>query len=83
MKEKICIYMNKVYLGLSISELSKIVMYFKRKYIKEVLVVSFETKIFWKSKFLIYGFRQFHYIHKEAYDIYKDIAKDVETRLDR
>ena len=38
--------MNKVYLGLSISELSKIVMYFKRKYIKEVLVVSFETKIF-------------------------------------
>ena len=64
--------MNKaVYLGLSILELSKILMYeFWYDYVK--------PKYGEKAK---YGYRQFHlYINTD--DIYQDIAENVETRLD-
>ena len=40
-----------------------------------------KTKIWWKSKIVLYGYRQFHCIRKKTY-IYKDIAEDVETRFD-
>ena len=58
--------MNKpAYSGLSILELSKRLMYSK-------------TKIWCKSKILIYCFIE--YIKTD--DINKDIAEDVETRFD-
>ena len=31
---------------------------------------------------MLYGYRQFHYIHKKTDDIYKDVAENVETRFD-
>ena len=69
------ILMNKpVYLGISILELSKILIYdFWYDYVKPKYVKN--------SKIVLYGSRQFHCIHK-AGDIYKDIAEDVETRFD-
>ena len=67
--------MNKpVYLGLSILELSKILMYefcydyVKPKYDKRAKLCSMDT-----HSFIIYT---------ETDDIYKDIAEDVETRFD-
>ena len=52
--------MNKaVYLGLSILELSKILMYeFCYDYVKQ--------KYGEKSNILLYGYRQFHCIHKST-----------------
>ena len=48
------------------------------------LVWLCKTKIWWKSKILLYGYRQFHSLHKNRWylGIYKDIAENVETRLD-
>ena len=68
------IVMNKpVYLELSILEISKISMH--------VLVWLGKTKIWWKSKILLYRYRLFIvYIKRD--DIYVDIAEDVETRFD-
>ena len=40
-----------------------------------------KTKIWRKSKIVLYRCRQFHCIHKKD-GIYKDIAEDVETRFD-
>ena len=58
--------MNKpAYSGLSILELSKRLMYSK-------------TKIWCKSKILIYCF----IVYIKTDDINKDIAEDVETRFD-
>ena len=37
--------------------------------------------MWWKSKTVLYGYRQFYCIYK-THDIYKDIAEDVETRFD-
>ena len=37
-----------------------------------------KTKIWWKCKALLYGYRQFHFSCKTD-DVYKDIAKDVDT----
>ena len=39
-----------------------------------------KTKTWWKSKTVLYGYRQFHCIHKTD-DIYEDIAEDFETRF--
>ena len=58
--------MNKpAYSGLSILELSKLLMYSK-------------TKIWYKSKILIYCF----IVYIKTDDINKDFAEDVETRFD-
>ena len=67
--------MNKpVYLRLSILELSKILKYdFWYDYVK--------PKYGKKSKFVVYGYRQFHCIHKTD-DNYIDIAGDIKTRFD-
>ena len=67
--------MNKpVYLGLSILDLSKTVMYeFWYDYIK--------TKYGGKSK-LCYIDTDSFIVHVKTHDIYKDIARDVETRFD-
>ena len=46
-----------------------------------VLVRLCKTKVWWKSKVVLYGYTQFHCIYK-IYDIYKDVAEDVETRFD-
>ena len=69
------IAMNKpVYLGLSILDLSKTVMYeFWYDYIK--------TKYGGKSK-LCYIDTDSFIVHVKTHDIYKDIARDVETRFD-
>ena len=40
-----------------------------------------KTKIYWKSKTLLYGYRQL-IVHVKTDDIYKDIAEDVQTRFD-
>ena len=75
MKKKTEILMNKpVYLGLSILELSKILMYefwydyVKLKYYKIGKLCYMDT-----NSFVIYI---------KTDDIYKDIAEDVETRFD-
>ena len=67
--------MNKpVYLGLSILELSKILMYeFGYNYIK--------PKYREKSK-LCYMDTESFFLYIKTGDIYKDIAEDVETRFD-
>ena len=39
-----------------------------------------KTKIWWKCKTLLYGYRQLHYVKTD--DIYKDIVEDVEIRFD-
>ena len=73
--EKIEILMNKpVYLGLSILELSKILMYefwhdnLKPKYVKKAKLCYMDT-----DSFIVYI---------KTDDIYKDIAEKVETRFD-
>ena len=67
--------MNKpVYLGLSILELSKVVMYeFWFDYVK--------PKHDEKVKFCCMDIESF-IIYIKTYDIYKDIEEDVETRFD-
>ena len=40
-----------------------------------------KTKIFRKSKTVLYGYRKLHYVHNTDY-IFKNIAKDFETRFD-
>ena len=58
--KKTDILMNKpVYLGLSILELSKILMY--------KLIWLCKMKIWWKSEIMLYGYRQFHCIHKNRW----------------
>ena len=65
MNEPVC-------LGLSTLELSKIVMYeFCYDYVKPNMM---------KSRVVLYGYRQFHGIHKN--NISKDIAEVIETRFD-
>ena len=73
--EKIEILMNKpVYLGLSILELSKILMYefwhdnLKQKYVKKAKLCYMDT-----DSFIVYI---------KTDHIYKDIAEEVETRFD-
>ena len=39
-----------------------------------------KTKILWKCKPFLYGYREIHYSCKTD-DIYKDIEEDVETRF--
>ena len=39
------------------------------------------TKIWWRNKIVLYGYREFHCVHKKDY-IHKDIAEDVETNFD-
>ena len=75
MKKNPQIFMNKpVYLGLSILELSKILMYefwydyVKPKYGEKVKLCYMDT-----DSFIVYI---------KTDDIYKDIAEDVETRFD-
>ena len=46
-----------------------------------VLVWLWKTKISWKSKIVLYGYRRFYCSVKTDY-IYKDIAEEVETRFD-
>ena len=45
-----------------------------------VLVRLCKTKMWWKTKIVLYGYSKFHCIQKE--DIYKDIVENVETRFD-
>ena len=45
------------------------------------MVWLWKTKIWSKSKIVLYGYGKFDCIHKKD-DIYKDIAEDVETRFD-
>ena len=73
--KKTQIYMNKlVYLGLSILELSKILMYeFWHDYVK--------PKYCEKAK-LCYMDRVSFIVYIKTDDLYKDIAEDVETRFD-
>ena len=73
--EKTEILMNKpVHLGLSMLELSKILMYefwydyVKPKYSEKAKLCYMDT-----DSFIVYI---------KTYDIYKDIAKDIETRFD-
>ena len=40
-----------------------------------------KTKIWWKIKIVLHGYRQFHCIHKNS-NIYKEIAEDIEARID-
>ena len=75
MKKKTDILMNKpVYLGLSILELSKILMYkfwydyVKPKYGENAKLCYIDTDSF--------------VVHVKPGDIYKDIAEDVKTRFD-
>ena len=69
-----CIYQNKtVHLGLSILELSKILLYeFWYDYVKPIYGK--------KSKIVLYGYSFIIYIKID--DIYKNIAEDIETRFD-
>ena len=69
-----CIYQNKtVYLGLSILELSKILLYeFWYDYVKLIYGK--------KSKIVLYGYS--FIIYMKIDDIYKNIAEDIETRFD-
>ena len=68
------IHSKPVYLGLSILELIKIVVYeFWCDYIK--------AKYREKVKLCLYKYRQFHFVYIKT-DIYKDIAEDIETRFD-
>ena len=64
---------KQVYLGLSILELSKI-------YAK--VLVWCKTKIWQKSKILLYGYRHSFIVYIKADDVYKDIAKNFEARFD-
>ena len=61
--------MNKsVYLGFLILELGNIWL-------------CNNTKILWKIKIILYGYGQFHCIHKTD-NIFEEIAEDVKTRLE-
>ena len=73
--KKIKVKMNKcIYLGLSVSEISKILMYefwhdyMKPKYNDNIRLCDMDTDSF--------------VMHIKANDFYKDIANDVENRLD-
>ena len=73
--KKTQLYMNKpVYLGLSVKELSKILMhefwhhYVKPKYGEKAKLCDMDTHSF--------------LVHVKTNDPYKDIAEDVATRLD-
>ena len=57
------IFMNKaVYLGLSIIELNKILMYeFRYGYVKP------KTKVWQKSSIVLFGYREFDCIHKNRW----------------
>ena len=67
--------MNKsVWLDLSISDMSKTVMY-------ECWYDYVKHKIWWKCKTLLYGYMYF-IDHVKTRDISKYITKDVETRFD-
>ena len=67
--------MNKfVYLGLSILELSKILMY-------EFLYDNVKPKYCEKAKFCCMDTGIF-IVFIKAYDIYKDVTEDAETRYD-
>ena len=58
-KEKQILVNKLVYLGLAILEISKILMH--------ELWYESETKIWWKNKIVLYGYRQFHYMHKKNF----------------
>ena len=45
------------------------------------MVWLFKTKIWWKSKIILYGNRRF-IVYIKTNDIYKDVAEDVEIRFD-
>ena len=63
-----------MYLGLSILELSKILLYeFWYDYVKPIYGKK-------KSKIVLYGYSFIIYIKID--DIYKNIAEDIETRFD-
>ena len=73
--KKMQIFMNKpVYLGLSILELNKMLMYefwhdyVKPKYGEKTKLCSMDTESF--------------IVYIKTNDIYKDIAEDIETRFD-
>ena len=77
MKKKTQIFINKpVYLGLSILQISKIVMYefcynyLNEKYGEKVKLCYMDT-----DSFIVY-------IKQKTEDIYSDKLKDVETRFD-
>ena len=65
---------ESVYVGRSVLELSKMIMY-------EFWYYYVTPKYGEKSKIVLHGYRQFHCIHKKTGDIYKDIPEDVETRF--
>ena len=73
-KKKTELRMNKpVYLGLSLLELSKILMHeFNYDYVKPK---------YGKKQNCVYGYRYF-IVYIKTDEIYKDIAEDVETRVD-
>ena len=68
------LFMNKpVFLGLSIQDLSKTVMYeFWYNYVKQK---------YGENGKLCYMDRESSIVHVKTEDIYKDITEDVETRL--
>ena len=72
---------RSVHLWLSILELSKILIMSMISKTKYDYVWLCKTKIRWKSKIVLYGYRKFHCIHKTD-DIFKDIWEGVETRFD-
>ena len=45
------------------------------------LVWLCETKVWWKSKIVLYEYRYSSILYIKNNDIYKDIAEDVETRF--
>ena len=67
--------MNKpAYLGLSILELSKILMYeFRYDYVKQKYGEKIKLRYMDTDSLLVY---------KKTGDVYKDIAEDVKTRFD-
>ena len=79
MKKKTQIFTNKpVYLGRSILEIRKIVMYIfwydyvKPKYVEKVKLFYMETDLVYRHSFIVY---------MRTEDIYANIAKCVETSL--
>ena len=44
------------------------------------MVWLYKAKIWWKCKTLLYGYS--FIVHVKADDIYKNVAKDAETRFD-
>ena len=71
--KKTQILINKpVCLGLSILNLSKTIW---------ILVWLCQTKIWWKCKKLLYGYKYLH-CHLKTEHVYKDIPEDIEKRFD-